>query len=302
MATVLLILLFSVSSNWATATVVRYGWQGQNTDGNFYVESLSTLKINKTITVEAEAYLNIQGLLGSNLRRPVLDGGSGDTNNTFGILPRAIGTRLFHVKSNGSLVLENIVIQRGYHNMTGGGLFVEGGNATLKNCLVTENIAEMMGGGVHIYAGATVNLINTTFSKNQARQGGGIHIGYNTAVFTDETYSDVLIQNCILVENYLSIPRIVTGENGEKFLLSYSTIEWFRTKQVYGGGIFIGGGNVVMKDVNISNNRGKLPYTALPINILTLTNRMPAIFALLRTCSRRNPVIRFGKWWWSCIN
>ena len=257
MAKVFLILLLSVSSNWAVATVERYGWHGQNTSGNFYVENRSTLKINKTITVENGTSLNIQGLLGSSLRRPIIDGGSGDTNNTFGIPPSVTGTRLFHVKSRGSLVLENVVIQRGYHNLTGGGLFIDGGNATLINCLVTENIAEMMGGGVHIYAGAHVTLINTTFSKNQARQGGGIHIGYNTAVFTDETYSEVLIQNCILVENYLSIPRIVTGEYGEKFLLSYSTIEWFRTKQIYGAGIFIGGGNVVMKDVNMSNNLGK---------------------------------------------
>ena len=257
MAKLLLILLVTVSSSWAVATVERYGWHGQNTSGNFYVGSLSTLKINNTVTVKAGASLNIQGLLGNTLKRPILDGGSGDTNNTFGILPSVTGTRLFHVKSNGSLVLENVVIQRGYHNMTGGGLFVEGGNATLKNCLVTENIAEMMGGGIHIYAGAIVSLIHTTFSKNQARQGGGIHIGYNSAVFTDKTYSEVLIQHCILVENYLSIRRIVTGESGEKFLLSHSTVQWFRTKQVYGAGIFIGGGNVVMKDVNMSKNLGK---------------------------------------------
>jgi uncharacterized repeat protein (TIGR01451 family) len=77
--------------------------------------------------------------------------------------------------SSSTVTAENFVIQNGFHDTLGGGIYNYSSTLTLTNTIVSNNVSKWMGGG--IYNDGTITLNNTTVSSNSAGDsccsGGG---------------------------------------------------------------------------------------------------------------------------------
>ncbi len=158
----------------------------------------------------------------------------------------------------------------------GGGLFVEGGQPLVENCIFEDNKADGFSGGhggaIYIAGSASINVIGTSFSRNQAGQlgqsesdGGAINLASATsdtlppAQFRESLfYSNLtqgkgaafsvarpsfVIENCTLANNIAQIAGggayidyvAVLGQSGairNSILWSNSPVDLFRSSSV----------------------------------------------------------------------
>ena len=232
-------------------------WNGLQRYGTYLLRERITF-INDTIVVQNDTQydihtthvLSITGLVLADGVKPTIDGGS-VPHPVPGNVPNKTGVRLFHVISPGNVTITNVTFQRGYHNMSGGAFLLEGGTAYFVDCIFKENFVELNGAGMFATAGATLTLVRTKFVHNQARQGGGLSIGYNM-MFTNQDPCSVFITDSIFSKNFVSHERWNGGYTLEHYGLD--SVALFRTRQHYGAGMFVGGGNVVLMRVHFTDN------------------------------------------------
>jgi hypothetical protein len=95
----------------------------------------------------------------------------------------------------------------GYYNSLGGGVYCWQSEVLLAGCTIASNGASgnIKGGG--LYAGGSfsdVLLQNCIISENSAEIGGGIYIGSNPGGSSDSVRESVTIVNCTIANNNLS--------------------------------------------------------------------------------------------------
>ncbi|MAP80991.1 MAG: hypothetical protein CL526_07865 [Aequorivita sp.] len=89
--------------------------------------------------------------------------------------------------------IEDVIIQHGYNEDYGGGIYVvSGGNLTLSNATVRNNTAMVFGGGLYLVGTANVTLADVNLIENHAiSNGGGIMVGnISTLNITDSEFID----------------------------------------------------------------------------------------------------------------
>ncbi|MCO5183905.1 MAG: hypothetical protein M9965_08205, partial [Anaerolineae bacterium] len=121
--------------------------------------------------------------------------GSGSTIERDGA---AANFRLMKVNGGGNLTLNQVTLSGGDLNATGGGLYVNIGEATINNSTISGNSANN-GGGVGVFPRGTLTINNSTISGNSAGAGGGI----SAAKFGDNnaTGINVTINNSTISGN-----------------------------------------------------------------------------------------------------
>jgi CSLREA domain-containing protein len=157
--------------------------------------------------------------------------------------------RVFHVKENISLAIQNISVRDGkslgsgfptYEGM-GGGIFVQGGVLNLFNSVILSNSA-ISGGGISSLSGSAVSIINSTLSNNLnildggGEGGGAIFAGGGTLRIWDSS----------ITTN--------TGTTGGVYSYATSLIVTRTTFSNNVGGGLYAGGNITVTDSTFSNN------------------------------------------------
>ena len=102
--------------------------------------------------------------------------------------------------SGGDVTIEGMAFNNGKHNISGGGLYVDGygANITIKQCAFSGNSAGYYGGGVYVsLQSGTTTITNNTFSGNSANYGGGggvgVYLWYDSAILN--VYNNILFGN-----------------------------------------------------------------------------------------------------------
>ena len=121
------------------------------------------------------------------------------------------GGRIFNITTiNYNITLKNIVFKNAmYGSGAGGAIYFKGTNLTVENCTFESNKNHHSKGGGAIYVDyndkVLINIVNSTFSKNNVSSVGG-------ALYFDNPLSlqgqfDVYITNCDFNENYAACNR-----------------------------------------------------------------------------------------------
>jgi hypothetical protein len=127
-------------------------------------------------------------------------------------------TNSYHVVTGATgATLDGFTITAGYANGTspndsGGGMYADSGDSILTNVIFEGNYA-IMGGGIYIAKGSTLNLADSTISKNTARFGGGL-INSGTLTVRYSTFSD---------NSAFQGAGIYNGQPGANLLITNST-------------------------------------------------------------------------------
>ncbi len=161
--------------------------------------------------------------------------------------------RVFTITNGQTILLSGMTIRYGKTpaNENGGGVYNGTGALTVTNCSFIDNEAASFGGGV--YNEGTVNVSNSTFSGNSASNCGGGYADYDGV--KDE------ITNCTFFNN--------NSNNGAGIFLnsdSSPASSYFVTNcsvvgnatpsgSGEGGGIFIMGGTLSIKNTILANNK-----------------------------------------------
>ena len=162
--------------------------------------------------------------------------------------------RVFTIANGQTILLSGMTIRYGKTpaNENGGGVYNGTGALTVTNCSFIDNEAASFGGG--IYNEGTVTVSNSTFSGNSASNCGGGYADYDGV--KDE------ITNCTFFNN--------SSNNGAGIFLncdsSPATSSYFVTNcsvvsnappssSGEGGGIFIMGGTLSIKNTILANNK-----------------------------------------------
>jgi predicted outer membrane repeat protein len=99
-----------------------------------------------------------------------------------------------YVTIEGSTFLDNEVTKNGRGTARGGGLRVTGKLVTIKDSTIANNTSAQEGGGLWYWEESPFNIINTTFSGNEAAERGG-------AIFNGQWGSETNIVNTTLANN-----------------------------------------------------------------------------------------------------
>lgn len=120
--------------------------------------------------------------------------------------------RIFTVKHNGNLTVNNLTIRNGNAdnggairindgqvtinnctvrhntaNVNGGAIWIRGGSFTIQNSTVRNNSAESNGGAIRADDGAVLTIQNSTLRNNEAGNNGGAIWVRNSTYFSDNT-------------------------------------------------------------------------------------------------------------------
>jgi hypothetical protein len=96
-----------------------------------------------------------------------IDGGSAIT------LTGSLATQLLIVGTGTSLLLENIILDRGFGNHLSGGAILNAGNLSLDNVTIQDSVAGVNGGAID--ATGPVSIRNSTLKNNSANSGGALY-------------------------------------------------------------------------------------------------------------------------------
>ncbi len=159
---------------------------------------------------------------------------------------------VFEIADNQTVTIEKMTIQHGNSSSNGGGIANGTGTLTVNDCTLKDNLASGKGGG--IYNKGTAVISNSTFDGNKAVSCGGGYAG-------DVSASDK-ITNCTFANN-----GGINGVNGGAiFLTSFGNSTYYLTNCTIannstgtssgeGGGVYVMGGTLVIKNTIIANNR-----------------------------------------------
>lgn len=117
------------------------------------------------------------------------------SNNTAAKQGGAIYLKAGDLALSGSNFTENIAVNGG------GALFIghDGvGNSQVASCAFTQNASSAFGGGIYLGSNKKLEVISSTFSKNEAAHGGGIS---TLAGPSDPANSNLSIQSSTFAEN-----------------------------------------------------------------------------------------------------
>ena len=186
-------------------------------------------------------------------------------------IQQADGTNsgIFHVKPNGVLQLEDVVLRKG-RRQRGGAININSGSVELTNCLVANNTASSQGGGVYSNMGH-VNLVNSTFEGNSAQSGGAVYSERGTlrtknVLFEKNTatthnggavYSQmgsVLLFNATLSKNRAKSGGAVYNDEA-KLMLQQSRLE-LNTASHQGGAVYNRYGAITLESSGVDRNLG----------------------------------------------
>lgn len=134
-----------------------------------------------------------------------------------------------HLEVNGSLTLENVIIQGPGNGMDGGGIKVNSGaSLTMNNGLITGNKA-YLGGGIQLVDGSRFIMTGGEISENSATgAGGGVYAVNNVTI----TMSGGTISENTADNNGGGIEL-----NNSKFIITAGTISGNAAN--FGGGIYV---------------------------------------------------------------
>jgi len=125
--------------------------------GHYLLNSTLTYTIPLTDGgIEEDGKLTIKAYDPKN--KPILDG-----QNT---------VRVLSVSSGGEVEIDGLIIQRGYTDGWGGGLYFSGDSLILKNTEFKDNEALGWGGGLY-FRGGQIKILNSRFINNKGRTWGG---------------------------------------------------------------------------------------------------------------------------------
>lgn len=187
-----------------------------------------------------------------------------DSSNSWGglcILSRGVDTT----------ALRNVIIEdasKTHHTSTqvGGGLHIDSDRVSIENSNIRFNRAlprelTSHGGGIYIY-NSKVKISNTTIYGNLAQSsGGGIYM----------SYSDVILDSCIIENNHVTEDFGYGSKNGGGFLISkgntlIKNCEIKRNSAPHGGGIYYMSSNGVVENSIFEGNRSITYGGALSMN------------------------------------
>ncbi|MFF4901111.1 hypothetical protein [Streptomyces sp. NPDC001068] len=152
--------------------------------------------------------------------------------------------RIFHVKDDGILRLENLAVRGGNTTGDGGGILVDpGGKLTLVGVDVTDNTALGGGGGVAVSAGATAVVRRGWIAFNNALNGAGLYSG-GTLTMDDSELSRNHARN---------VGGALARVAGTAYV--HASLVRRNTSDTAGGGVVNGGpGRLEFGDSKIANN------------------------------------------------
>lgn len=155
-------------------------------------------------------------------------------------------TRIFQTARNGNLTLDSLTLTAGadFGAFGGGALFVENtstasvinstitnnyaenqgggiysfGNLTVRNSTITNNSAVQYGGGIISNNNSTLNLINSTITRNSYRSNGGNGAGVNS------NNAVVNVRNTIIAGNFGNVPDFAGTLNSQGYNLIGNTV------------------------------------------------------------------------------
>ena len=156
--------------------VVLADWTGQTT-GNHTLKG--TVTISKTVELSGDLTLTGSGTIErasgfTGALFHVVNGKTltitGDANSDITIDGKSVIAQDSLIKSDGAVILKNVIVQNGKNRSTngrGGGIFISAtGSLTMGNCIVTKNTASECGGG--IYCNGEMTIKDSTISWNRA--------------------------------------------------------------------------------------------------------------------------------------
>ncbi len=232
-------------------------WNCASTSGEFELKHdcalSSTIIVSGALSIEGEILVN---------KKYVSINGTGRKENYVQFV--ADGFRLFKVDSNGNLTLSNVALRggrvysRSSTNSGGSALFVLGGNAELMNCMIVNNWAcpesngyygSILGGAIRITEGflkiksSTIRESRISHGRSYTR-GGGVY----------QSGGLLILELCKVEDNYVGRAGggmyIAGGETVIKdslFKNNHAAGRWdMGSNEPYGGGIYVESGDVVV--------------------------------------------------------
>jgi hypothetical protein len=225
---------------------------------------------------------------------PIIISGDADTNDPY---------RIFMVDELGSLTLENVIVEGGYTEFTGGGIVVYG-ELILNTVTISDNDA-WFGGGVHVFFGTLTtsngiieaNRLHLPSFATQHGFGAGIYITWSTVningirildngdaqtvlygggVFnsSDDTYGNVLsITNAIISGNEATYAGGIYNNGSGTVNIQNSIIQHNIATQS-GGAIYHGGSGDVSITYGciVGNTNNSWEISIFASNSITATN------------------------------
>jgi predicted outer membrane repeat protein len=109
--------------------------------------------------------------------------------------------RVLSVNSGKTVILDTLVISKGYGGAVGGGgILNNGGTLTVRNCTFNSNKADIYGGAIDNDTG-TLTVVNSSFTGNSAEYGGAI-LSATSATVRNSTFKGNTAQYGGGIDNY----------------------------------------------------------------------------------------------------
>ena len=157
-------------------------------------------------------------------------------------------SRVFHIKAD-NVILENLVIFKGYDYDGGAGIYNEANNLKIINCRFLNNNVDLYGAGL-LSEGNNVTIMDCQFSSNTAKYTGGAF-----QLDGDDNYVD----NCVFYRNvggHVGGAVAWVGNNGT-LTNSIFTDSGYSVASQHGGAVVWIGANGILTRSTFTNNNVK---------------------------------------------
>lgn len=154
------------------------------------------------------------------------------------------------LRNSGDATIETSHFVVNESTLYGGAISVAGGSLTATNVGFDENKAATRGGAVYAYNATSIELLNSTFTNNQAFNGGAVMTGAGTNTLPADR-ADVLIENSTFEDN------IATGGAGAFLNHAIATVRdsrFERNEATSGGGAIRNHYKMVMETTQVVDN------------------------------------------------
>ncbi|MGD9690094.1 MAG: M12 family metallo-peptidase [Phycisphaerales bacterium] len=131
-------------------------------------------------------------------------GSPADEDNSFNVL--------FAVATNATAILDGCIIEKGYQDFGGAGIYIENASPTIRNCIFRNLRAGDGAGAMIIGSGSSPTFIGCTFRDNAATSAGGC------IVVRD--FGEATFQGCVFRDSTASFGGAVNLFNGASASLS----------------------------------------------------------------------------------
>ena len=96
---------------------------------------------------------------------------------------------VLYIDSGASVTFRRLTVQHGTGNNSGGGLYMQSGNATIDSCTFVSNNASLAGAAIASQSGGTIQIFNSTFANNHSGYTSGAIYAGGTLVIASSTFA-----------------------------------------------------------------------------------------------------------------